>query len=233
MIPQAPPRKRRNSSKVNLFISFIFHATILLVLSYFAAREGFLGKQIQKISVEMVKEKTPPKPKSPEKPKTEPPKVEQAKPEVAKVQPPAAATTPKVNDTPKSIAPPSEASPAVAPPPAELPSFVFDGGKTVETSTDAVQIYKGLIEYAFRSKWKRPANMDDAKYMAEVQVSVAPNGRISSPVWKEGSGNKIWDDSIRQAIEAVTSMNRPPPTNFPPQIVLRFDVQQETETILQ
>ena len=33
------------------------------VLIYFAAREGYLGKKLQKISVEMVKEKPPEKPK--------------------------------------------------------------------------------------------------------------------------------------------------------------------------
>ena len=95
MLPQTQPRKKRNSSKVNLLISFIFHATLVLTLLYFAAREGLLGKQIQKISVEMIKEKPPEKPKEPEKPKVEPPKVEQ----------------PKIAATPKAE-PPKEAPPA-------------------------------------------------------------------------------------------------------------------------
>ncbi|MGA9451442.1 MAG: hypothetical protein WBW41_08890, partial [Verrucomicrobiia bacterium] len=79
MLPHTQPRKKRNSSKVNLLISFIFHATLVLTLLYFAARGGLLGKQIQKISVEMIKEKPPEKPKEPEKPKVEPPKIEQPK----------------------------------------------------------------------------------------------------------------------------------------------------------
>jgi hypothetical protein len=65
MLPQSQPRKKRNSSKVNLLISFIFHALIVLVALYFAARGGLLGRQIQKISVEMIKEKPPQKPKEP------------------------------------------------------------------------------------------------------------------------------------------------------------------------
>ena len=62
MLPQTQARKKRNSSKVNLLISFIFHATLVLTLLYFAARQGLLGRQIQKISVEMIKEKPPEKP---------------------------------------------------------------------------------------------------------------------------------------------------------------------------
>ena len=68
MQPQTQPRKPRNSSKVNLAISATFHVVLVLALFYLAAREGFLGKQLQKISVEMVKEKQPEKPKEPEKP---------------------------------------------------------------------------------------------------------------------------------------------------------------------
>ena len=76
MQPQTLPRQPRNSSKANLGISVAFHVVLILALFYLAARQGFLGKQLQKISVEMVKEKTPEKPKEPEKPKVEPPKVE-------------------------------------------------------------------------------------------------------------------------------------------------------------
>jgi len=221
MMPQAPPRKKRNSSKVNLLISFVFHATIVLVLIYVAAREGFLGKQIQKISVEMIKEKQPPKPKPPEKPKVEPPKIEQPK----------VAAAPK--EAPLKEAPPPVAAPTVAPPAAELPSFTFSGGRTVESSSDPVQLYKGLLEYAFHSKWDRPQNMHDDDYVAEVRVEVGRHGRISDPVWLKGSGNSRWDDSVRKAIAQVTNMDSTPPTNFPPQVVIRFDVQQETEPVLQ
>ena len=221
MMPQAPTRKKRNSSKVNLLISFTFHAIIVLALIYVAAREGFLGKQIQKISVEMIKEKQPPKP--PEKPKVEPPKI---------VEKPKEVEQPKVAEAPKTEAPPPS-EPTVAPPAAELPSFSFEGGRTVETSDDPVQLYKGLIEYAFRSKWDRPQNMHDDDYVAEVSVKVGPHGHISNPVWLKGSGNARWDDSVRQAIAKVTNMDSPPPTNFPPSVVIRFDVQQETEPVLQ
>src|SRR5271170_3905244 len=101
MLPQTQPRKTKNSSKVNLLISFIFHAVLVLALLYFAARQGLLGKQLKKISIEMVKEKPPEKPKEAEKPKVEPPKVETPKME-----------TQKMAEAPKS-APPTFAPPTV------------------------------------------------------------------------------------------------------------------------
>ena len=224
MLPQSKARKKRNSSRVNLLISFIFHTLILLVMFYFAARQGLLGKQMKKIAVEMVKEKPPEKPKEPEKPKVEPPKVETPK----------VVEKPKVMEEAKATPPPAtEAPPTVAPPAAELPSFEFEGGKTVETSSDPVQLYKGAVEYALRSKWTRPDDLPDDNYVAEVDVTVSRAGGISNPVWRKSSGDPKWDDSVRQAIAAVREMNRPPPTNFPSQVLVRFDVQEETEPISQ
>ena len=222
MQPHTQPRKKRNSSRVNLIISFTFHALIVLVALYFAARQGLLGKQLKKISINMVKEKPPEKPKEPDKPKIEPPKV---------VEAPKPVVVPKPVEEAK--APASVAPPVVAPPAAELPSFEFEGGKAVISSSDPVEIYKNAVEYAFRSKWNRPVNVADDGYIAEVEVSVEKNGRISDPVWQKDSGNSQWDDSVRAAISAVSSMDRPPPTNFPPRIIIRFDVQQETEPVMQ
>ena len=59
MLPHTQARKKRNSSRVNFVISFTFHATLALVVLYFAARQGWLGKQAQNISVELVKKEKP------------------------------------------------------------------------------------------------------------------------------------------------------------------------------
>src|SRR5271170_7375952 len=219
MLPQSQPRKKRNSSKVNLMISLAFHALLVVVVLYFAARSGLLGKQLKKVTVTMEKKEKPPeKPKEP--PKVEPPKV---------VEPP------KIMEPPKVVAAPPVAPPVVAPPAVELPSFDFEGGKQVISSSDPVQIYKGLLEYTLRSNWNRPTDMADDKYVAEVEVAVSRDGQISDPQWKKSSGNTAWDDTVRQAIAATTSMTRPPPTNFPARVTIRFDVQEETvsESILQ
>jgi TonB family protein len=213
-------RKARNSTKINLLISVFFHGLLLGTLLYFAARQGLLGKQIKKIAVEMVKEKPPPKPKEPEKPKVvkvEPPKTEPVKtPQITKVEPP---------KEPPPSAPASVAPAAAAPPAAELPAFSFEGGATVVTSSDPVQLYKGLLENTLRYKWDRPKGEDDHTFVAEVEVAVDPTGKISDPVWKKSSGHKQWDDAVRAAISGVDKVSRPPPKNFPPRVVVRFDVE--------
>jgi outer membrane biosynthesis protein TonB len=223
MLPQSQQRKKRNSSKVNLMISFIFHTLIVLAMFYFAARQGLLGKQMKKIAVEMVKEKPPEKPKEPEKPKVEPPKTE----------PPKVVEKPSVMEEVKAAPPPVTAPPSVAPPSAEMPSFEFEGGKAVETSSDPVHLYKRYLEYTLRSKWNRPENIADDNYVAEVEVSVDRAGQISKPEWKKGSGDKQWDDSVKQVFKVVNNMDRPPPTNFPSRVTVRFDVQEESERISQ
>ncbi len=223
MQPQTQPRRPRNSSKVNLAISVTFHTLLVLALFYLAARQGFLGKQLQKISVEMVKEKPPEKPKEPEKPKVETPKIETPKietPKLAEAAPP-----------PASVA--VTAPPTVAPPAADLPAFEFEGGKAVETSSDAVQVYKGYLEYALRSKWNRPDNLADDNYVAEVDIAVNRAGDVSDPVWRKNSGDPKWDESVRKVFAAVNRLDHPPPTNFPPRVTIRFDVQGETEPVLQ
>jgi len=217
MLVGTQKRKKRNSAKVNLIVSAIFHGLILAALLYFAAREGLLGKQIKKIAVEMVKEKPPEKPKEPEKPKPETPKLETPKVAVA---------APKV-EAPKEEAapPPSSTAPAVAPPTAELPAFDFDGGKTVVTTSDPVKLYKGLLEDSLRLNWDRPKDADDHNNVAEVEVAVDRAGEISDPVWKKKSGQKKWDDSVREAIAGTPKVSRPPPKNFPGRVVVRFDVE--------
>jgi len=227
MIPQTQPRDDGNSTKVNLLISFTVHSLIVLVLAFFAAHEGLLGKQLKKITVEMVREKPPEKPKEPEKPRAEPPKPEPPKlVETPKVQPPKEAP---VQAPPPAMA--AAAPPVVAPPPAELPAFTFDGGKTVQTSSDPVQLYKGFVEYSLRSKWNRPLDTDDGSFVAEVEVKVDRNGIITDPVWKKGSGNERWDKSVREAIAEMRALDRPPPAGFPERMLVRFDVQESTESL--
>jgi outer membrane biosynthesis protein TonB len=231
MVPQAPIRRRRNSSKVNLLISFVFHGAIVVALFYFAAREGLLGKELKKIAVEMVKEKPPEEKKpEPEEPAEEVAKAEQPEPEPVKETPPSA---PPATARDAAAPPPATdlaAPPVVAPPSVEVPSFTFGGGRAVRTSSDPVQLYKGFLEYSLRSRWNRPAEVEDHLFVAEVEISVDATGRISNPAWKKGSGHERWDASVRQAIAATPTVNRAPPTNFPPRVLLRFDVLEVEES---
>ncbi len=220
MIPQSQPKKPKNSSKANLIISAVVHAVLLGVLFYFAAKEGLLGKKVQKIAVEMVKEKKP----EPEKPKPEPPKVEPPKVDVPK-------EPPKYVE-PKVVSQPVTAPPVVAPPANDVPSFEFEGGKAVNSESDPVQLYKGYIEYQLRSKWNRPDNLPDDSYVAEVAVNVDREGNLSQPQWLKGSGDEKWDQTVKEVFKVVPQIDRRPPTNFPPVVTIRFDVQEETEPVL-
>jgi hypothetical protein len=218
MTPQSQPKPPKNSSRVNLTISAVVHGVIIAALIYFAAREGYLGKKIQTITVTKVVEKKP----EPEKPK-EPPKVEPPKVEPPKVE------QPKV-ETPKA-APPTVAPPVVAPAAVDVPSFDFAGGKTVLSENDPVQLYKGYLEYVLRSKWQRPENMEDDTYAAEVSVNVDRQGRLSQTQWLRGSGDAKWDQTVKAVFQLVTQIDRRPPTNFPDHVTIRFDVQEATEPV--
>ncbi len=205
MTPQTTPRKRSNSSKVNLLISFLFHSAMIVALVFFAAREGLLGNQFRKIAVDIIKEKPVerPKEKEVEKPKAEPPKTE-APPNLARItrdEPPRPAPDPAGRGG-SSAAPPV----TIAPPAADVGSFDFGGGKALQSSSDPAEIYRGFIEYSLRSKWTRPPGIVDDYFVAEVEMSVDRSGHLSRPEWKKGSGDSRWDDSVRQAIAATPAL---------------------------
>ena len=82
----------------------------------------------------------------------------------------------------------------------------------------------------------------DSSYAVEVQRTHPTRFAIVKPVdpddpsvadviadWKKTSGNARWDASVRAALAATTSISRQPPTNFPPRILVRFDVQEVTD----
>ena len=233
-----PPRKKRNSAKLNLILSTVFHGVIIGALFYLAAREGYLGKQLKTIAVQLVPKEKPPEKKPEEKKPEEPPKpkvVETPKPQPKVVEAPKVVTPPKVVQAPRLVptAPPALAPPVAAPPPVSIGTFNFtdDSAKTVQSTSDPVLIYKGLVEYSLRSKWSRPAGLDDINFVAEVEVAIDATGKIAGTDWRKGSGDARWDDSVKRALSATTALSRPPPKNFPAKFVVRFDTQLESEPI--
>ena len=97
---------------------------------------------------------------------------------------------------------------------------------------DANTVYKGQIESSLKAKWNRPEDLTDPTYMAEVDIQVDKDGQLSNPVWKKGSGNQRWDDSVKAALAATKSLPLPPPKNFPSHVVVRFDVTEEAQPIM-
>jgi hypothetical protein len=220
-------RKKRNSSKVNLIVSVVFHTLIIMAVVFFAAHEGILGKRMKQLTATLV-----PKEKPPEPPKQKPPEPKLETPKVAQV--PKAALTPEPPKVETAAAPPVAAPPAAAPPSVDIPTMQFDGGKEVLSVSDPNVLYKGLVETALRTRWNRPEDLDDQNFVADVEVSVDPSGEVTGYNWVKNSGNQRWDDSVKNALAKTKSINRPPPKNFPEKFLVRFDVESmRTEDAIQ
>lgn len=222
------PRKRTSAAKPSFLISLVFHAVIGLVFFVFAARQGLMGKKLRELTVLIA-----PEPKKPEPPKEKPPEQKLPAPVKPAVVPVAAAP---IKSVPLVAAPPpiAEAPPAAAPPAANLPSFDFsDGARAVDSTSDQAGLYRGQVEYTLRSHWNRPDVDGDDKYVAEVQLDMAQDGRILNWTWVKGSGDFKWDDSVKAALKATPDIGRPRPKNFPEQFLVRFDVQttEATDTL--
>ncbi len=211
-------RRKSNSSKINLTISAIFHTLLVFAVFFFAARQGMLGKKLKEITVTMVpKEKKPEPPKEkPPEPKVEQPKLADAPKPV--IPPPQAAVAP----------PPSDSAPAVAPAAASLPAFEFsDGAHQVESISDPNAIYKALVEHSLRARWNRPENIQDDKYVVDVEVTVEKDGTVDGYRWIKLTGDERWDKSVREVLAQTKVIDRPPPKGFPTTFIVRFDVQSE------
>lgn len=210
-------RKKTNSSKANLIVSVVFHSILLGVVFYFAARGGLLGQKMKQLAVHMekIKKPEPPKEKPPE------PKTEEKKPSEAKTTVP----QPKVQDIPT---PPPAASgePSVAPAATVIPSFAFsDGAVDVQSVSSPNDVYRALVEHTLRSFWQRPEDMDDDNFTAEVELSIDKYGDVEDSRWIKGSGNDRWDQTVKDAVTKLKSVNKEPPKGFPPRFAVRFDVQ--------
>jgi type IV secretory pathway VirB10-like protein len=219
-----PQRKRKSQAKINLLISIVFHVLVGGGLLYLAARQGVLGNKMREITAFRVKEEKPPEP---QKPKEEP-KPEEPKPEVAQAPRPQPTTT---QAPPPNQAPPPTAI-SDAPPAASAADFNFsDGAKVIQTPNDPIEAYKGFVEFSIRSRWNKPEGVDDSTFVAEVEVSLAPDGKIERYEWKSQTADKTWNNSIGVAMAATKNIGRPLPKGFPSKFLVRFDAVADTEAV--
>ena len=218
-------RRKKNTAKVNVTISLVIHLLIVAAGAYWAAHEGVLGKKLQELSVGLLpKDKKPDEAKKAEPKTEEVKKVETAKP----VEQQARAAGPAA---PKFVPPPDAGAGAAPPAALTIPgTFVFD--KDALASGDVIQAYKQQVETILRSRWERPKDLQDLAFVAEVEMAVDSTGKVTGYTWKKGSGNQLWDDSVKQAIASTKSISRRPPPGFPDKFLVRFDVQQATEPLI-
>jgi len=219
-------RRKSDSSKLNLAVSFVFHSLLILAVFYFAAKQGLVGDRMKSLVATLEQQK----PKEAPKPPKEEPKVEQSK---QAEQPKAvAAPTPTPQAQAATAPPPAEAPPAAAPPTLDA-TFFSDGAKAVVEVTDPKLIYKGAIERVLLSNWDRPEDMKDDEFVAEVELFIAKDGKVTGSRWIKGSGDARWDKTVKVAVAATKAISTPPPAGFPPTFLARFDVEMtRTEEVL-
>ena len=202
MLPQSQPRKKRNSSKVNLLISFVFHATLVLVLFYFAARQGFFGKQLQKISVEMVKEKPPEKPK---------PLEDFLKP-LPKLAPPAPITAPIPEVVIRTAAPP----PVVAQPPIATPAPVIAPVTAPQAASGEGRdgfLARLLAQLNRVKQYPRAARQAHIEGVVMLHFVMDAQGKLLSFDIAKSSGRPVLDN---EALALIQRSQLPPlPPGFP------------------
>jgi outer membrane biosynthesis protein TonB len=222
-----PQRQKAKKSRASLYLSILFHIVAGVAVFILAAKGGLLGKKMNEMVAFEVKED-----KKPEKPKEQAKKEEPVKPKEETKEPPktAAVPPPAGNATPPPVA---AGTTIAAPAQVNTADFDFsDGAKQVESTSDPVQIYRGSVEYAFRSHWQKPEGLDDSQFVVELEVGVGADGSISKADWKRGTGDPKWDASVRSAVAATKSVGRAPPKNFPSTFIVRFDaVSTETEPV--
>lgn len=226
-MPPAPRTRKKHATQVSLVTSLVFHGAIIAALVFFAAREGYLGKQLKTIAVTMAPKEKPPEPEKPKEPEKKPePPAEKPKPEPT--------PEPRTTPPPPAVTPPpataTVAPPPVAPPPGQIAAFNFsDGAKVVESSSDPVQLFKGFVEFTLRSKWQRPEGLQDSDHVAEVELRISKDGQVTGSEWRRGSGHAAWDQSVRQAVAQTPRLGRNPPKGFPDRVTVRFDVVTEVD----
>jgi hypothetical protein len=229
--------KQEKISKLGIAISVALHAVGIAVLVLVAAHEGMFGKHATRIVVTML-----PKSHPMEKPIELPVEKPVEKPAEKLAQPLPVEHEAMTTLRPATAAPAPSARPeeqpmvsslkvAAAPAVAAPPIFLFGGGASVESSSDPGTVYKGFLEYTLRSNWRRPDNLTDLNYAAEVEVGVDAAGHITGYEWERGSGNETWDDSVRTALARTKVLDRPPPKGFPDRVLVKFDVQQVRDAL--
>ncbi len=168
-------RRKRNSSRVNLTISFIFHSVLITAIFYFAAREGMLGKKMKTIVAEMVKEKKPVEPPK----QREEPNVQQAR---QTEQPKTVAATPPPQARTVAPAPAVEAPPVAAPPAVDVPGLL-EQVIALRTSDPDLNV---VIRGSAKAKYKNVVAVMDMLQQANVgKVNLATEPATEGAARKE------------------------------------------------
>ena len=163
------------------------------------------------------KPKPKPTPKPKPKPKVEKPKPKpKPKPEKPKwkpVDPKKIKIGKKVNETPST---PAISSAEISKALRGITSSSASTGNPSEFSAYDAQVFR-----IFHGAWTRPGTPGVRPAM--VKISFLRNGRITRRVLTQGSGDASFDQSVMAAVNAITTLPKPP-VGYPDNIVVRFSI---------
>lgn len=155
--------------------------------------------------VEQPKPKPAEKPKPVEKPKPKP--VEPEKPKWKPVDPKDIKIGKPVKSSPK---PPSITSADI--------KKAFAGLATSSSASagnpSQFNDYYAQVMSLFYNHWKPPASASSATGSAIVKISIRSNGQIVKRAKIKGSGDALYDRTVMDAVNAVSTLPRPP-SNYP------------------
>jgi TonB family protein len=238
--------KKREFQRQSLKISLALHGAALVLMLVFplflkACNRNKPNEKLMFVEF-TVSIPPPPAPDTPAPPQLEPPKPEPAdaipepekKPEV-KPKPPAPPKPPKdirqTNRVVRKNAPPPKDKPLSE---AEIARLLKMGARISDTTsipTDdqlALGAYFNHVHERMYAVWQQPSQLKSLPGLStEVQITVAPDGRITARSKIRGSGNELMDDSVMKAVNSIKAL-RALPAGYrkPVDIVITFEIAQ-------
>lgn len=151
--------------------------------------------------VELPKPKPIEKPKPVEKPKPKP--AEPEKPKWKPVDPKDIKIGKTVNSSPK---PPSITSADIK----KALAGIASSAPVSSGNPSQFNDYYAQVMSLFYTHWKPPAAASSATGSAIVRISMRSNGQITKRAKIKGSGDALYDRTVMDAVNAVSTMPRPP-----------------------
>ena len=223
----------------SLKLSAIVHGVLLLALIIAPMIFNWRLRKKRKEIITMV-DLTIPMPEIP----SPTPEVKQPEPAQKVPEPPKPKTDiPEPEKKPKHVVQKSEKKVKRPPPPKpktpqlspeEIRKLLAAGAKlsdklSVPTDEFPAAWYYALVRQTMYDAWNQPSSLaGQSGLTAEVTIRVLRDGRITEREMTRSSGNSIMDDSVMQAVRAVTQLRALPP-QFPGnsyEITIEFELTQ-------
>lgn len=89
------------------------------------------------------------------------------------------------------------------------------------TASTPLSRYGAMVRAAVSDALLHSKQLRSAQFQADIEISIAADGKIAVAAIKRGTGDDATDDLIRQAIAVTPALGAPPP-NLPPVVYMRI-----------